>query len=67
MVKGLETFRKAMADRVLVFSARPTRVKREFPIHLTLAGRDGPIARRNAPEFYSYFNQIWKELDTFEE
>lgn len=57
----------SMADRILIFSARPTRVKREVPIRLTLAdGAENPIARRNAPEFHGYFDMIWKELDSDE-
>lgn len=51
----------SMSDRVLVFSARPARVKAEHTI--TLTGADSPISRRNAPEFKDYFDMIWKELD----
>jgi NitT/TauT family transport system ATP-binding protein len=53
-----------MADRVLVFTARPARIKSEHRIELTAPDR--PIARRNAPEFKDYFDIIWKELDTGE-
>ncbi len=53
-----------MADRVLVFPARPASTKSEHRIVLTAP--DQPIARRNAPEFKDYFDIIWKELDTGE-
>ncbi len=56
----------SMADRILVFSARPARVKCEHVITLT-APEGNPISRRNAPEFHGYFDEIWKELDTYEE
>ncbi len=52
----------SMADRVLVFTERPARVKEEHVI--TMSAPPSPIARRNAPEFKDYFDAIWKELDT---
>lgn len=52
----------SMADRVLVFTERPARIKQEHSI--TLSAPASPIARRNAPEFKDYFDLIWKELDT---
>jgi NitT/TauT family transport system ATP-binding protein len=51
----------SMAERILVFSARPSHVKAEHTISLT--SEASPIARRNAPEFKNYFDTIWKELD----
>lgn len=51
----------SLADRVIVLSKRPATVKRELSIHLTLAD-DSPLAARNAPEFSSYFNQLWEEI-----
>lgn len=50
----------SMADRVLVFSERPARVKKEFVIKLSAP--NSPIARRKAPEFREYFDLIWKEM-----
>ncbi len=55
----------SMADRILVFTERPARVKQEHII--TLSAPPSPIARRNAPEFHDYFDLIWKELDTYED
>lgn len=52
----------AMADRILVLSARPGRVKAEYPI--VLSGKDGsPFAARQAPEFREYFKAIWNVLE----
>jgi NitT/TauT family transport system ATP-binding protein len=55
----------SMADRVVVMSKRPGRVKAEHTI--TFAGSGGarpkPFEARNEPEFQDYFNQIWGELE----
>lgn len=51
----------SVADRILILSSRPGRVKNVIPV--TFAPEyDRPLARRNAPEFSAYFNQLWKEL-----
>ena len=52
----------SMADRVIILSARPAYVARIVPIRLSLDERT-PLAARGAPEFKSYFNLIWKELN----
>ncbi len=55
----------SLADRVLVLSARPGRVRADLPIRLDI---DGPvIEKRRAPEFAAYFNRIWQELNGGEE
>ena len=51
----------SMSDRILVFSARPARVKNEHTVELSVGST--PLKRRNAPEFKIYFDMIWKELD----
>lgn len=51
----------SLADRVIILSARPARVKEEVTIHLTLTD-SSPLAARNAPEFKGYFNQLWEVL-----
>ena len=53
----------SMADRILVFSARPGHLIREVPESFEDPASDSPIKRRNAKEFKSYFNLIWKELN----
>lgn len=51
----------SLADRVIILSKRPATVKTEVDIRLTLPS-DSPLAARNAPEFTSYFNQLWEAL-----
>lgn len=55
----------SMADRVIVMSKRPGRVKAEHRIRFEATGDARPSAfeARNQPEFGDYFNQIWGELD----
>ena len=48
----------AMGDRVLVFSGRPARVRREFTVDIEGAA----LARRGSPRFRTLFDAIWKEL-----
>lgn len=52
----------SMADRVIILSSRPAAIQKIIPIHLDMEERT-PLASRNAPEFKSYFNLIWKELN----
>lgn len=51
----------SVADRVIVLSKRPGRLKAILP---TPFGGEykRPLERRNAPEFSTYFNMVWKEL-----
>ncbi|HWB10277.1 MAG: ABC transporter ATP-binding protein [Xanthobacteraceae bacterium] len=55
----------SMAERVLVMSHRPGRIKSNHPVRLTAPGgaRLAPFAARNTPEFNSYFNMLWQELE----
>lgn len=55
----------SVADRILVLSSRPARVKNIMEVSFA-AEYDRPLARRNAPEFSAYFNELWKELKTDE-
>lgn len=52
----------SLADRVIVLSKRPATVLCIVPVSFDLES-DTPLNRRNAPEFKTYFNQIWKELN----
>ncbi len=52
----------SMADRVVVLTKRPGRIKNTHSIKLTCQEKT-PIKCREAPEFKDYFNEIWKELD----
>ena len=51
----------SVADRILVLSSRPGRVKNVIPVPFS-DQCIRPLQRRNAPEFTMYFNQLWKEL-----
>ena len=55
----------SMADRVIVLSKRPGRVKAEHEISFAngAEGRPAPFQARNAREFSGYFDMIWEELD----
>ena len=52
----------SMAVRILILSCRPATVEKIVPIHLDIEDRT-PLSSRNAPNFKSYFNLIWKELN----
>jgi NitT/TauT family transport system ATP-binding protein len=55
----------SMAERVVVLSRRPGRVKSNHAIRFASGEgrRPSPFAARNAPEFNGYFNTLWKELE----
>lgn len=50
-----------LADRVVILSHRPARVKKILPLHFDEA-YNTPLKRRSAPRFSEYFDEIWKEL-----
>ncbi len=52
----------SMSDKVVVFSNRPATVKKIIPI-IYSTDNITPFASRNTPEFKTYFNEIWKELN----
>lgn len=52
----------SMADRIVVLTKRPGKIKNIHDIKLSCERRT-PLCSREAPEFRYYFNQIWKELD----
>jgi NitT/TauT family transport system ATP-binding protein len=55
----------SMAERIIVLSRRPGRVKSDHAIRFGSDGaaRPAPLAARNAPEFNVYFNTLWQELE----
>src|SRR5580698_701722 len=55
----------SMAERVIVMSRRPGRIKSNHAIRFATADgtRPAPLKARNAPEFGGYFNTLWQELD----
>jgi len=50
----------SIADRIIVLSGRPAVIKKDIAVDLA---ETQPILRRNLPEFRTYFDIIWKELD----
>ncbi|HHY90154.1 MAG TPA: ABC transporter ATP-binding protein [Clostridiales bacterium] len=52
----------SLADRVVVLTKRPARIKNIYEIQLSIEDRT-PFRSRQAPEFRHFFNAIWKELD----
>ena len=55
----------SIADRIIILTPRPGRIKKIHPIHFP-ADCATPLKRRNCPEFSGYFNAVWKELKTDE-
>ena len=51
-----------MADRVIILTSRPAKIKKEIVIDLEMENRT-PMTSRSAPGFKNYFNLIWKELN----
>lgn len=51
----------SMADKVIVLSKRPSKIKNVFDIKLT--NKANPINNRKAKEFSYYYDLIWKEID----
>ena len=52
----------SLADTILILSKRPASVGRIVPVSFSLSS-DTPLKRRNTPEFKTYFNILWKELN----
>ena len=55
----------SLGDKVIVLTERPASIKKVIPLHFELE-IDTPLNRRNAPEFKTYFNLVWKELNVGE-
>ena len=51
----------SMADRVIVLSNRPSKIKKIIDINLT--DKSTPINNRKCKEFNYYYEMIWKEID----
>ncbi len=51
----------SLADRILVLSKRPSTIKKDIKVHLTIPD-DSLLGYRQAPEFQDYFNEIWELL-----
>lgn len=51
----------SIADRVIVLSKRPAKIKSVYEINLT--NKSTPINNRKAKEFGYYYDLLWKDLD----
>lgn len=51
----------SMADRVVVLTKRPGRIKNIYDIDFEIPNRT-PLNCRETPKFSTYFNVLWKEL-----
>lgn len=51
----------SMADRVVVLTNRPSKVKKIYNIEMD--GKSNPINNRKCKEFSEYYDMIWKEID----
>ena len=51
----------SMADRVIVLTARPAKVKKIYDI--VMEEKSTPIGNRKCREFSLYYDMIWKEID----
>ena len=55
----------SVADRIIVLTKRPARIKTILEIPFG-EKYQRPLERRNSPDFSTYFNRVWKELQTDE-
>ena len=51
----------SMSDRIIVLSKRPATIKNIYKINLS--NKSSPINNRNAKEFSTYYDKIWRDLD----
>ena len=51
----------SLADRIIVLTKRPSKVKSIYKVQLT--DKDTPTNNRKAKEFFDYYDLIWKDLD----
>lgn len=51
----------SLADKIIVLTQRPATIKKIVDISLTITD-NSPLGYRTAPEFNSYFNEIWEDL-----
>lgn len=52
----------SLGDKIIILSKSPSIIKDKFDIVLT--NRSTPLNNRNCPEFNTYYEKIWKEIDT---
>lgn len=53
----------SMADRVIVLTKRPSKIKNIY--NITFANKSTPIENRKLKEFPYYYDKIWKDIDYY--
>lgn len=53
----------SLSDRVVVLSKRPSSVKKIYDINLV--NKSTPINNRKSSNFYTYYDEIWRDLDVY--
>ena len=56
----------AISSRVICLTSRPAKIKKDIEIKFENTSAT-PFQRRKEPEFNIYFNELWKELDNYNE
>lgn len=56
----------AISSRVICLTGRPAEIRRDIDIEFENKNAT-PFQRRKEPEFNNYFNELWKELDNYNE
>ncbi|MBE6155894.1 MAG: ABC transporter ATP-binding protein [Firmicutes bacterium] len=51
----------SLSDTIIVLSKRPANIKKVYDVKLS--NKTTPINNRGCPEFSSYYDQIWRDLD----
>ncbi len=51
----------SLADRIIVLSKRPSKIKKEYLIKME--NKSTPINNRKQKEFMQYYEKIWRDLD----
>lgn len=52
----------SLGDKILILTKRPASIQKVISLSFSL-DHDTPLTRRNTPEFKTYFNLVWKELN----
>lgn len=50
-----------MADKVIVLTKRPAKIKRIYDINFK--NRKSPMEIRKTQDFFNYYDLIWKDID----
>ena len=52
----------SISDRIVILTKRPSTVKKVYKI--TFENKKSPTENRKEKEFETYYNQLWKEIDS---